>query len=366
MIINNKKHKKMKKFLVVCAAVAMAVGCVRPYCTIEGNVANLADGTLTLTEPVRNGSVIDSAKVEQGKFIFKLPEGQPRQYALMSGHDHIAMVYAEQGVVKVTGDFSQDNGVQIGGTPSNDAYNVFNGEIYVLNRRYTQAASNEEREAIREEFDALIDQSIEANVNNPFGVDLLLQMKRSSLTAREMLQRLEQLSPEMQLLEAVVEAKDKATRKMQTEPQVEGSDIVPVYIDVIQNDANGNEVSLKSVVENSANKYVLLDFWASWCGPCMGEMPHLTAAYKKYHKKGFEIFGVSFDRNKEAWTNAIKNLNLAWVHVSSLNSFNNEAAEAYVVESIPTNFLIDCSNGVIVAKNLRGEEVEKKLAELFK
>ncbi len=344
----------------------MAVGCVRPYCTIEGDVANLADGTLMLTEPVRNGSVIDSVKVEQGKFCFELPEGQPRQYAIMSGHDHITMVYAEQGVVKVTGDFSKDNGVEVGGTPSNDAYNVFNGELYILNRRYTQAASSEEREAIRNEFDELIDKTIDANVNNPFGVDMLLQMKRSTLSAYEMLQCLEQLSPEMQLLQSVVEAKDRATRKLQTEPQVEGSDIVPIYIDIVQKDVNGNEVSLKSVVENPANKYVLLDFWASWCGPCMGEMPHLTAAYKKYHKKGFEIFGVSFDHNKEAWNNAIKNLNLSWPHVSDLNRFDNEAAKAYVVESIPTNFLIDCSNGVIVAKNLRGEAVEEKLAELFK
>jgi len=181
-----------------------------------------------------------------------------------------------------------------------------------------------------------------------------------------MLQQLEQLSPEMQLLQTVVDAKAKAERKMKTEPQVEGSDIVPIYIDVVQPDVNGNEVSLKSVVENPANKYVLLDFWASWCGPCMGEMPHLTAAYKKYHKKGFEIFGVSFDRNKEAWMNAIKNTKMEWVNVSTLNRFDNPAAEEYVVESIPTNLLIDCSNGVIIAKNLRGEEVEKKLAELLK
>ena len=356
----------MKKLLVVFATVAMAAGCVRPYCTIEGDVANLADGMLTLAEPVRNGAVIDSVKVEQGKFCFELPEGEPRQYAIMSGHDYITMVYAEQGTVKVTGDFSQDNGVEVGGTLSNEAYNIFNGELYVLNRRYTQAADNEEREAIRAEFDTLIDKTIAENTNNPFGVDLLLQMKGYELSAYEMLQRLEQLSPEMQLLKVVVDAKDKATRKLQTEPQVEGSDIVPIYIDIVQPDVNGNEVSLKSVVENPANKYVLLDFWASWCGPCMGEMPHLTAAYKKYHKKGFEIYGVSFDRNKEAWKNAISNLKMEWVNVSELNRFDNTAAEAYVVESIPTNLLIDCSNGVIIAKNLRGEEVEKKLAELLK
>lgn len=356
----------MKKILMILATVALAASCARPYCTIEGDVANLADGTLMLTEPVRNGAVIDSTKVVAGKFCFELPEGETRQYAILSGHDHIAMVYAEQGVVKVSGDFSKDNGVQVAGTVSNDAYNAFNNDLYVLNRRFTQAASSEEREAIRGEFDVLVDKAIADNSNNPFGVDMLLQTKGYELSAYEMLQQLGQLSPEMQLLQTVVDAKAKAERKMKTEPQVEGSDIVPIYIDVVQPDVNGNEVSLKSVVENPANKYVLLDFWASWCGPCMGEMPHLTAAYKKYHKKGFEIFGVSFDRNKEAWMNAIKNTKMEWVNVSTLNRFDNPAAEEYVVESIPTNLLIDCSNGVIIAKNLRGEEVEKKLAELLK
>jgi peroxiredoxin len=98
----------------------------------------------------------------------------------------------------------------------------------------------------------------------------------------------------------------------------------------------------------------------------MGEMPYLRDAYAKYHKKGFEIFGVSFDSKAEAWKAAIKKQNMKWVNVSLLQSFNNTAAEDYVVESIPTNFLIDCSNGEIVAKNLRGEAVAEKLAELLK
>ena len=97
----------------------------------------------------------------------------------------------------------------------------------------------------------------------------------------------------------------------------------------------------------------------------MGEMPYLKEAYAKYNKKGFEIYGVSFDSKAEAWKAAIKKQNMKWVNVSLLESFKNSAAEDYVVESIPTNFLIDCSNGEIVAKNLRGEKLVEKLAELF-
>ena len=165
---------------------------------------------------------------------------------------------------------------------------------------------------------------------------------------------------------AVVRMKEKLERKLKTEPQVEGSDYVPHYINIEQPTPAGEMVSLQSVVENKSNRDILLDFWASWCGPCMGEMPYLKEAYKLYHDKGFEIYGVSFDNKAEAWKGAIDKLGVKWVNVSTLQGFDNPAAKDYVVESIPTNFLIDCSNGVIIAKNLRGEAVLKKLEELLK
>jgi thiol-disulfide isomerase/thioredoxin len=211
-----------------------------------------------------------------------------------------------------------------------------------------------------------MNKTIDDNINNIFGVIMFIQNKGYELSAAQMTEQLNALSEEVKGLPVVVSALEKAARKMKTEPRVEGSDFVPTYINIEQPDVDGNAVSLQSVVEKEGNKYVLLDFWASWCGPCMGEMPYLRDAYAKYHKKGFEIFGVSFDSKAEAWKAAIKKQNMKWVNVSLLQSFNNTAAEDYVVESIPTNFLIDCSNGEIVAKNLRGEAVAEKLAELLK
>ncbi|MEH3114605.1 TlpA disulfide reductase family protein [Pedobacter terrae] len=112
-------------------------------------------------------------------------------------------------------------------------------------------------------------------------------------------------------------------------------------------------------------KYVLVDFWASWCGPCRRENPNVVAAYKKYHDKGFEILGVSLDSKKDAWLKAIEADGLTWTHVSDLQAWSNSAVKAYGVKSVPASFLLD-PEGKVVGKDLRGEELNKALASIFK
>jgi thiol-disulfide isomerase/thioredoxin len=107
-----------------------------------------------------------------------------------------------------------------------------------------------------------------------------------------------------------------------------------------------------------------VDFWASWCGPCMEEVPHLKQAYDKFHGQGLEIYGVSLDNDNDKWLGAIREHGMGWVQVSDLNGFDNLAAKDYAVQSIPSNFLID-AQGRIVAKNLRGEDLCSKVAELL-
>jgi thiol-disulfide isomerase/thioredoxin len=110
--------------------------------------------------------------------------------------------------------------------------------------------------------------------------------------------------------------------------------------------------------------YTLVDFWASWCGPCRKENPNIVAAYKEYHDKGFNIIGISLDKKKENWLKGIQDDNLAWVHVSELTYWNSTIAKLYGVRAIPGNYLVD-SNGIIVARNLRGEDLHAALKTLL-
>ena len=112
------------------------------------------------------------------------------------------------------------------------------------------------------------------------------------------------------------------------------------------------------------DKPALVDFYASWCGPCMGEVPFLVDTYAKYHGKGFEIYGVSFDEDRGDWLGAVEQNDMNWLHVSEVKGFDNQAAKDYAIQGIPSNFLID-GQGTIVARNLRGEALYEKISELL-
>lgn len=125
-------------------------------------------------------------------------------------------------------------------------------------------------------------------------------------------------------------------------------------------DTTGQVVKLSSM----KGKYVLVDFWAKWCGPCRQENPNVVRVFNKYKDKGFTVFGVSLDRSKEDWLRAIREDQLTWTHVSDLKYWQSEAARTYNVSGIPFSLLLD-PNGVIIAKNLRGPALEKKIAEVI-
>lgn len=350
----------MKKLLFIVAAAALMCSCAnKQQFVIKGDVAGL-EGTVYLFD---RDSLIDSAVVKEGKFQIKGIAAEPGMRQLLDSPDRQSADFAmnlilEPGTILVVGDEENAQRQHITGTPGNDAANAFIRTSDALHKEYRdEATTDQRREAIEQEYNDLTRQAVEQNTENFFGVTLLPNLAYE-LSGQETLDLIAKFSPEMQQTKALVEIKTAAEQKIKT-------DIGQPYIDITQNDAQGQPISLKSVIDNPANKYTLVDFWASWCGPCMGEVPVLVKTYAEFHAKGFEIYGVSFDKDKERWLGAVEENKMNWIQVSDLQLFDNQAARDYAVQGIPSNFLID-AQGVIVAKNLRGEELYQKVAELLK
>ena len=135
------------------------------------------------------------------------------------------------------------------------------------------------------------------------------------------------------------------------------------FTDLEMNDTEGKAHKLSEYC--GKGHYVLIDFWASWCGPCRMEMPNVKENYEKYHAKGFDVVGLSFDNKADAWKKAINEMGLNWIHLSDLKGWRSIAAQTYGIQGIPASLLVN-PKGIIVARDLRGEALGKKLAEIFK
>lgn len=349
----------MKKMMMAALAAVALVGCAQqPKYTISGQVEGV-EGMLYLAN---SDGVVDSNLVENGAFRFEGAVEEPKVLYIANNSNLRAaslraLCILEGGEMQLVQ--SESGEYVVTGSKANDAYKAMNDEAFKLVSEYrNEATSDERRAAIEEEFEALNENALKENMDNLFGV-MQLQSAAYSRPATEVKELIAGFSPEMQQTAMMKKIQEMVDQKMRTEPG-------QPYIDFAQADKDGNEVSLKSVVEGAGRKYVLLDFWASWCGPCMAEVPHLKEAYDAYKAKGFEIFGVSLDNNREAWLKAVEEKKLDWLHVSDLQGWQNAAAGEYAVRSIPSNYLIDCATGQIVAVNLRGEEVKAKVEELLK
>lgn len=351
----------MKRLIPVAAVAMLAAGCANENaCAITGHGENIT-GYVYLVDFVKPSELIDSAKVSNGKFKFSV-DAQANQIAAVRGEfasddEDDSRIFFQPVMLepgKVTVDI--DNGT-VSGTPANDAYAVFSAAESNLTQQYYDSKTPEERERLSHEMDALNASSFGANSNNIFGAMLLDELSYD-MTGAQTLATIEALPEAVRNSNIVAKVSERAEAKLASDPG-------QPYIEVSQPDMNGKQVTLSSVIGNPKNKYVLVDFWASWCGPCMMEVPYLLETYAKYHDKGFEIFGISHDTDGERWRNCVKDRKMNWIHVSELHRFDNQAARDYGVRGIPANFLVETSSGKIIATNLRGKALEAKMAELL-
>jgi peroxiredoxin len=331
-----KMKAKLFLFILAAACTLWACGNRTDGYRLHGEI-NIETGTVYL-KTFRNKMffVHDSAVITHGAFTFEGHVEHPDLFGLTLDRDESFSpwyLFLENSDITVRIDTASRRRIEITGSPSHDLFTEY-------------------QRAGRRPFD--LDSFISAHPASIVPAYVLYRDYSYRLSREEIEHYLQLLDPSLHETQYV-----KALRELtETLGNVAIGKPAP---DFTLNNPDGTPVPLASRLGKG---YVLLDFWAAWCGPCRRENPNVVAAYRKYSDRGFDVFGVSLDYDTDAWREAIARDSLTWTHVSDLLFWDSAAARIYGVRAIPANFLID-REGIIVAKNLRGEALVQKLAELI-
>lgn len=323
--------------------------------TITGTHSSFGEGKYIYLYDYRQNRMADSAQIQN--FAFTLSGSYPfaaEAILYMGEQSHTAeqisdLFYLENGTIRLkadTEDFSYY------GTPLNDRNNEYRQKIADLRH------SGRSGGGVSKAIDSLLHATIRKNYNI-LGVSLLDHLK-SSISGREVLDIANEFPQQMQQHPALTEIREWAESLK--------IDLGRHYIDVVGATPDEGQISLQSVIEMPGTKYVLLEFWATWCSPCREAIPALKQVYDQYHAKGFDIFGVSFDANQERWSKMLVAKGMTWPQIlpePGQAPRQTQAWQDYSLNGIPANYLIDCATGTIIAKNLRDDAVAEKIAELL-
>jgi peroxiredoxin len=386
----------MKRILLVITLLASLVACDQKddngMFTVNGNLKNTEDQKIFLEQlffSEKNPEVLDTAEIKNGKFTIAAKASEEGLYRLRFEKQEIGYIFIND---KSTIDFKADvKDLTLQGpdfnSPANKAFKKFIVGVDEKQKGLTSLSTEiDSLKTIKKNDSAVQVKTLQLNTEisgfknyivkaidketNPvvamFALGYTRGIEPSEL--KTVVPNLAKRFPKhagiagiiTQYNQMMVKKDEPAAHK--ATPQAAGKIAVGYAApDFTMADTEGKPISLSSF----KGKYVLLDFWASWCGPCRGENPNVVANYNKYKAKNFTVLGVSLDEDKAAWLGAIKKDNLTWTHVSDLKGWSNAVAKVYGVESIPFNALLD-PNGKIIATDLRDEDLGKKLGEILK
>ena len=380
----------MKKIVVLIVLALTIFSCTnvpKGEFLISGTAKGLPDGKIIALK-VRNDFdkivTMDSVKVKDGKFTLKGKVTEPNMLALfIQGVPQPIPFILETGAIDIKIDKDSIWKSEIGGTHNNDKFQEFNTTLNSFNKKLIAFQSKNMTKAmeyqkkkdkagmeslnkgygdIQKEMDNYMSKFPEENKDAYLSVVILeTKLNAPNLDIEAVKKTFNALSADVKATKVGKRLQGKLTNfGKETDVKPETAIIGKQAPDFTAKNPKGEEVSLKQ----SMGKVTIIDFWASWCGPCRGENPNVVAMYNELHDKGLNIIGVSLDDNNQNWIDAIAKDKITWTQVSNLKKWKDPIAIQYGIQAIPATFILD-ANGVIVAKDLRGEELKAKIKELL-
>lgn len=364
----------MKKFIYLFITVVIMSSCSsKPHYTVKGKIDGSDSITFYLQKREAGKTIsIDSAVSRKGIFTMKGGAiSYPQLIQLVAGNTKKrTSFYLENSEITVKGTLDSLFKAEIKGSKTQDEYQAFVSSNKGLSDKYSrfmnqyQAASQsgnspaaarleQQLDSIQTQMDNLQKNFVKTHPASYVSPSILVSLSYE-MEADEIESMINGLDTSIAALPPIKSLKERVA-------VMKSVGIGHKAPDFTLNDVNGNALALSSKI---GSKLLLIDFWASWCNPCRKENPNVVKVYGEFHKKGFDVFGVSLDQKKEPWVKAIGDDKLTWTHVSDLQYWNNAAAKLYAVNSIPANFLLD-ETGKIIGKNLRGDALYNKVKEVL-